>query len=231
MPNRSRFTEDVRRTILQALAVGASRRTAAAVAGIDRHTLSRWISRGESAPAGSRFADFVAEVERAEATPRLRALATVNRDLADNAMLAWKFLERREDGFQPPAPGGPVMPILGPTTIELKFADGKPAVLPGSRGSSPRAVTTGMTMNPPKREVILVMPVPNSPAEDRAAASVHDALLGEAIELDVRDEAAWNLVVRIGEQVPGAQFAVIMPGGGTVWRASRRCASPTEEEP
>lgn len=102
MPSRSTFTEERREKILQALRVGASRFTAAAMAGMPESTFRLWMKKGQDAAPGTRFAEFYADVEEAEASPRLRALGILYKEMPDNPALAWKFLERKEPGFEPP---------------------------------------------------------------------------------------------------------------------------------
>ncbi len=72
------------------------------MAGISEATLRRWISKGKTASAGTRFGQFFLAVEEAEAAARLRALAILYAALPENPGLAWRFLERKEPGFQPP---------------------------------------------------------------------------------------------------------------------------------
>lgn len=128
MPTPSKFTEPVRKKVLEALKVGASHRTAAAVAGIGENTLRRWLERGREAEEGSRWRTFVEEVEQAEAHPKVRALGIIYREMNDNASLAWKFIERREHGYAPPMPQGPSAPS-GPVVIQLSLSDGRPLAL------------------------------------------------------------------------------------------------------
>lgn len=128
MSGRSKFTADRRKAILELLSVGASRRTAAAVAGVDHATLSRWLSRGQDAPEGSRWREFYVAVVQAEAHPRIRALETVHRELLDNASLAWRYLERREEGYAP-QPFVPPVP-QGPVVIQLTLPEGHRPALP-----------------------------------------------------------------------------------------------------
>jgi hypothetical protein len=103
MPTPSAFNEERRDKILQTLRMGASRRTAATVAGVDHRTLGRWIDRGKDASEGTRFRVFHDQVQEAEATARVRALSIVYNEMPDNPMLAWRFLERKEPGFAPPS--------------------------------------------------------------------------------------------------------------------------------
>lgn len=130
MPTPSKFNEETRERILQALRIGASRRTASAAAGVNESTLRRWVERGEKSSSSSRWGEFVRQIEEAEAAPKLRALGIVYKELPDKPDLAWKFLERREAGFAPPAATGPAGGPQGPVVIELQFADGSPVELP-----------------------------------------------------------------------------------------------------
>ena len=77
------------------------------MAGVPETTLRRWLMKGRAASEGTRFREFYEDVQEAEAAPRVRALSILYRDLADNPMLAWKFLERREPGFRTATPGAP----------------------------------------------------------------------------------------------------------------------------
>ena len=128
MPTPSKFTAESRQKVLEALRVGASQRTAAAVAGVDVATLRRWVERGKAAAQGTRWAQFAADYEEAEAHPRVRALGIIYSELPDNPGLAWKFIERREPGYAPPMPVAPAGPV-GPVVIQLSLSDGSlPAI-------------------------------------------------------------------------------------------------------
>lgn len=124
MANRSKFTEETREKILQALRIGASRLTAAHIAHVDESQIRRWMHRGEAAEEGTSYNQFYRDVLEAEAAPRVRALGLVYRELPDNPTLAWKYLERREPGFTPPQPNA--APQSGPIVIALAFPDGRP---------------------------------------------------------------------------------------------------------
>lgn len=128
MPTPTKFTAETRERILQALQVGASRRTAAQIAGIDEAQLRRWVTRGKDGAQGTRYHDFYLAVLEAEASPRLRALGVIYKELPDNPVLAWKFIERREPGYAPPMPNlGP--PQAGPVVVQLAFSDRPPLAL------------------------------------------------------------------------------------------------------
>lgn len=128
MPTPSKFTEETRTKILQALQVGASQRTAAAIAGIDAATLTRWLEKGRNAEEGSRWAEFHAAVREAEASPRLRALGVIYKEMPDRPDLAWKFLERREPGFAPQLPTQPLV-AQGQIEVQLVLSSGQPLAL------------------------------------------------------------------------------------------------------
>lgn len=128
----SKFIDKVRLRLLQAAAIGCSQETAAALAGIDQATLSRWLTKGakeftscediDNLPA---FAQFWCDWNEAQARPKERALAIVQREMDTNPMLAWKYVERRERGYQPPAPALPEKQ-QGPVIIQLTLGNGAP---------------------------------------------------------------------------------------------------------
>jgi transposase-like protein len=122
VPTPSKFTEDRKQRVLEALRIGASHQTAAAIAGIDAATLTRWLQRGRAARSGA-FREFVQAVEAAEAEPKMRALAVVYEELPNRPELAWKFIERRERGYAPPI-ANTSPPNAGPVVIQLRLSDG-----------------------------------------------------------------------------------------------------------
>jgi hypothetical protein len=124
MPMPSKFTAENRKTVLEALEVGASRTTAAHLARLDEGTVRKWIQRGKESEDGSRYREFYEQVLAAEASPRVRALGVIYREMPDKPDLAWKFIERREPGFAPPQPN--VAPaVAGPVVIQLALHDGR----------------------------------------------------------------------------------------------------------
>jgi hypothetical protein len=112
--------------ILELLAAGASRRAAAAGAGVDHSTLGRWLARGETASPEGRWAEFLRDVRAAEAEPKIRALRTLSDGLVGSPEVAWRFLEREE--FAKPGTEPEPEPSDGPIIIQLRF-DG-PRLLP-----------------------------------------------------------------------------------------------------
>lgn len=127
MPTTSKFTERTRQSVLEVLRLGASLRTAAIVAGISPSTLTRWLGKADSTAEGSRWREFKAAVLKAQAEPKIRALTVINREMQDDSRLAWRFLERREEGFEPSMPRVRTGPE-GPLKIEVKMSDGTPAL-------------------------------------------------------------------------------------------------------
>lgn len=138
MPTPSKFNEETHQRILDALRLGCSRRTAAALAQVDHKTLSRWLARGAEAGPGTRWHQFALEVGEAEAAPKARALGIIYREMPDRPDLAWKFIERREPGFERPVPGAPPMIGAENMVVQLQFHDGTPLEWPpGSGGPRP----------------------------------------------------------------------------------------------
>lgn len=128
MPTPSKFTAETRTKLIQALKVGASKRTAAAIASVDEAQVRRWIAKGKESEEGTRYREFYLEVQEAEAHPRLRALGVIYKELPDNPGLAWKFIERREHGYEPPVLSMPTLQP-GPIVIQLSLSDGAPIAL------------------------------------------------------------------------------------------------------
>jgi hypothetical protein len=78
MPMPSKFTAKRRQLVLAALAAGASRRTAAELAGLHHSTITVWLRRGEKASEGSRYCVFRDQVLRAETDSHRPRLLPVN---------------------------------------------------------------------------------------------------------------------------------------------------------
>jgi hypothetical protein len=131
MPTPTKFTAETRQKILQALQVGASRTTSAHIAGVDEAQVRRWIAKGKDAAPGTRFREFYEAVIAAEASPRMRALGIIYKEMPDRPDLAWKYIERREPGYAPPMPSMPP-PSQGPVIIQLALADGGRLQLPSA---------------------------------------------------------------------------------------------------
>ena len=122
MPAPSKFNPETRQKIIQALSVGASRRTAAAIAGVDHQTLARWLERGKTSAEGTRWHEFYMEAMEAEASPRMRALGIIYREMPDNPRLAWDYVQRREPGYAPPMPNVQ-QALAGPVVIQFSFTE------------------------------------------------------------------------------------------------------------
>jgi hypothetical protein len=124
----SRFTEPVKKGILEYLKLGASRQTAAHANGIGKATLTRWIQEGETAARGSAKRKFYEAVIQAESEGSVKALRIVSAEMENDPKLAWKYLERREPGYAPQL-HGPSVPE-GPRVIQLSLSDGSHPALP-----------------------------------------------------------------------------------------------------
>jgi hypothetical protein len=88
MPTPSKFTATRRKRILDALRIGLSRRTAAALARIDEKTLRRWLAKGEKSQGSGTFRQFYEQAVEAEAHVPERAMAVVYREMDENPALA-----------------------------------------------------------------------------------------------------------------------------------------------
>lgn len=129
---RTKFRPDVIQRVLKAASVGCSQETCASLAGIDQSTLSRWLATGkeqleraedlENLPS---LAQFAHDFYQCQASTNERALAIVYREMDTNPMLAWKYVERREKGYAPPAPALPER-TAGPVVIQLTLSNGVP---------------------------------------------------------------------------------------------------------
>jgi hypothetical protein len=129
MPRPTKFTESVKKGILELLRLGASRQTAAHAKGVGKATLTRWLQEGETAVRGSAKRNFYEAVLEAESEGSIKALRIVSTEMENDPKLAWKYLERREPGFAPPQPHAPAVP-QGPVDIQLSLADGTLPPLP-----------------------------------------------------------------------------------------------------
>lgn len=128
MPTQSKFTEPVKKRILEYLRLGASRQTAAHASGVNKGTLTRWMQDGETSARGSAKRKFYEDVLGAESEGNIKALRIVSLEMENDPKLAWRYLERREPGYAPPMPQSPSVPI-GPVVVQLAFSGRKPLAL------------------------------------------------------------------------------------------------------
>jgi hypothetical protein len=128
VPTPSKFTTERRRQILEILSAGGSRRTAAARAGIDHATLSRWLARGRMGAPGGRWHTFANDVMQAETNPAMRALREEYDKLSDSPFAAFRFLDDRAAWAAVDEPDI----ADGPVVIELKFPDSPPRLGDGA---------------------------------------------------------------------------------------------------
>jgi transposase-like protein len=122
VPTPSKFTDERRSQILEILSAGGSRRAAAARAGVDHATLSRWLARGRMGAPGGRWHTFANDVVQAETHPALRALREEYDKLSDSPFAALRFLAERSAWAEEDEPDlGD-----GPVVIQLTLADNPP---------------------------------------------------------------------------------------------------------
>ncbi len=124
MPTPSKFTTERRRQVLEILSAGGSRRAAAARAGIDHATLSRWLARGRMGAPGGRWHTFANDVTQAETHPAMRALREEYDKLAGSPFAALRFLDERSAWAEEDEPDL----AEGPVVIQLTLADNPPCL-------------------------------------------------------------------------------------------------------
>jgi hypothetical protein len=95
------------------------------MARISVETLRRWLAKGRGEDSGMYF-DFALAYDEARCHPQVRALALFQKKLPDSDNLLIKYIERQVEGYEPPAMVAPQVTV-GPTVINLAFADGAPA--------------------------------------------------------------------------------------------------------
>lgn len=88
----SALTPEVRKKILDALRVGASRPAAAGLAGISARTLRDWMAKSDDVEP---LASFRVAVEAAEATAQARLSGGIFKAALEDPKLAQWYLERR----------------------------------------------------------------------------------------------------------------------------------------
>ena len=75
MARPTKLTPQSHKAIVDALALGATRKDAAGAAGVDYVTLLDWLKKGEAAKSGA-FSEFSNEVHKTEADVRLKFTMT-----------------------------------------------------------------------------------------------------------------------------------------------------------
>ena len=98
MGRPSKFTLEVRDTIIKAIGIGATYKDAAEAAGVDYATFQNWMNRGNLSKSGDYFAFFEA-VRQAEAAARLKYLTTIAEAArGGDWRAALEYLKRRDRG-------------------------------------------------------------------------------------------------------------------------------------
>lgn len=95
----SKLTPEVEARYLQAIRVGSTRADAAALCGLDRRTVERWMQRAEEQPT-SEYAAFAARVHEADAHGVAAALAHITKaSQKDWRAAAWMVERRRPEAY------------------------------------------------------------------------------------------------------------------------------------
>lgn len=96
MGRPTKFTPEVRETIIKAIGIGATYKDAAEAAGVDYNTFNEWMKRGDLQKTGD-YREFNEAVHIAEAAARLKYLSTIA-DAARNGdwRAALEYLKRRD---------------------------------------------------------------------------------------------------------------------------------------
>tara|TARA_Y100000310_G_C20659496_1_gene803898 strand:- start:926 stop:1579 length:654 start_codon:yes stop_codon:yes gene_type:complete len=91
--------EAVRRRVVRAIKLGATRQLAAQAGGVGRRTLQRWLAKGQAAPHGA-YRRFWEEVNQAEGHAAEAALATIVKASQAGQWQAAAWLLERRHGYK-----------------------------------------------------------------------------------------------------------------------------------
>ena len=96
MGRPTKFTPEVRETIIKAIGIGATYKDAAEAAGVEYNTFNEWMKRGAASKSGE-FKEFYELIRQAEAAARLKYLTTIA-EAARNGdwRAALEYLKRRD---------------------------------------------------------------------------------------------------------------------------------------
>lgn len=96
MARPTKFTPEIRETILKALGMGATYKDASEAAGVDYDTFNEWMKRGMEG-RGREFSEFFGAVRKTEAQARLNYLSTIAQAAAKGDWKAAEaYLKRRD---------------------------------------------------------------------------------------------------------------------------------------
>ena len=94
MGRRTKLTPEVQEKVVSAIRAGNYAHVAANYAGIGRRTFFRWMLWGEQEKS-RKFVEFRKAVKDAESEAEVRAVAMVQKHMADNWQAAMTYLERK----------------------------------------------------------------------------------------------------------------------------------------
>lgn len=93
----TKFTDDTRNKIIQALRGGNYRTVAAAYAGISHTTLRNWLIMAQDPHAAPEYVEFLADVEKAEADAEVADIALIRRAAQDGTWAAAAWIRERKN--------------------------------------------------------------------------------------------------------------------------------------
>ncbi len=103
MARRSKFNDEARRRIIQAIQTGCTYDLAAQYAGITRGTLWLWLQKGEEQKSGA-YRTFLNDFKKAEARCCVGSLAIIQKAAQEGTWQAAAFLLERRFGYHKDGP-------------------------------------------------------------------------------------------------------------------------------
>lgn len=158
----SKFTEETKAKVVQALRGGNYRNVAAQYAGISHATLRNWLKNGQDPENYPDYAEFLEQVEKAEADGEVASLALIRRAASDGNWNAASWMLERKS---PERWGKRDM-----TKIELSGPDGGAIDVNTSLGIDTTSIES----------LALVL--------QRRAAELHDPLREDILDVEVVDD-------------------------------------------
>lgn len=130
MARPSKLTPERQARIVALIQAGNYAEVAAANAGIERSTYFRWMQQGREATAGM-YREFHDAIKAAETHAEVRAVALVQKHMADNWQAAMTYLERkfparwrRPQQHEHSGPNGQAIPVAATVKVDVsKLSD------------------------------------------------------------------------------------------------------------
>ena len=93
-----KLNDERKRMILQVIALGGSKKTAVAYAGISLRTLEYWLAKGRDGTRGI-YVDFLHDFEKAKVAPDILAMGIVKRAVQDGDVSSAKWWLEKKMGW------------------------------------------------------------------------------------------------------------------------------------